>query len=106
MLLEKSWEELSYGLKMRVLELVIALCKYQTLVHPREINVYLEDVTELDAIRALLNRCTLTTEYPLDRHLGKGRPSSASTDIPGKALSLYIRAVISDTLLSSTAWFH
>ena len=89
----EKWEILSYGLKERVLELLLALCKYGTLVHPRGSYSYYEDVMDLGSIRQLLAHSTFTNEYPLD-------------SLVEKKVTLKIRAVMGDTLLVSTSWFY
>ena len=100
----QTWERLSRGLKKRVLELILTLCKYQTHVHPRGSYSYREDVMELDAMRDLLAQCTLMNAYPLDLH---SFPNPTPTTLQREGtINLTFRALVGDTLLSSVAWFH
>jgi len=93
--LEIGWGELSPGLKRRVLELVLALCQYQTHVHPRERKSYLEDTMDLCEIQSLFTRCTIVDEYPLA--VLPAHPANVDVNII---------AIMGDTLLSSIAWFY
>jgi hypothetical protein len=89
--------------KERVFELLLALSKYQTHVHPRSSYSYSEDVMELSDVRDILSRYTLVDEYPLDAHLGPD-----GTDHPQTAVHVDItfRAVMGDTFTSSASWFN
>ena len=91
-----NWEQLSYPLKMRVLDLLVALSKYQMHVHPRGSYSYREDVNSVENACDVLTRCILLFEFPLD-------------NIPristGGTLNVSIHAVMGDTFLSSVAWF-
>jgi hypothetical protein len=91
-----EWYKLRHGLKSRVLDLILALSKYQMHVHPRGSYSYREDVADLDGIRSLLADSSLATEYPLADSITSS--TSRTTDVA-------FHAVMGDTLLHSSTWF-
>ena len=112
-----SWEQLSYPLKMRVLDLLVALSKYQMHVHPRGSYSYREDVNSVENACDVLTRCILKFEFPLDSmpRISTGgalnvstltsHPSPSRIPDTGVTVDITIHAVMGDTFLSSVAWF-
>lgn len=86
-LLGRSWKGLSSSMKARIQHLVFALSKYQMHVHPRGHYCYIEDE------RSMENLHEFVSEYPL-----------SPTEIGDESVDLSVKAVIGDTMLSSTAW--
>lgn len=82
---------MNFGLRLRALELLMALCMYQTHVHPRGSYSYVDDIFDTQVIRYLFNHCTPEDKFPLEK---------SSTEV-----MLNFRGVIGDTTLSSVAWF-
>ncbi|KAH8818793.1 hypothetical protein DL96DRAFT_1470873 [Flagelloscypha sp. PMI_526] len=94
-IMQRRWEDLDAPLKLRILELVVSLAKYQSYVHPRGDYSYRWDLFSSQQLRSLcgLSHRQLTTEHPLNL-----------TEMLGKKIIVDVIAVIGDTLLSSTSW--
>jgi hypothetical protein len=99
----QRWENLGPGLKERVLELLLALSKYQAHIHPRSSYSYSQDVMDLGVVQDLLTRYTLVDEYPLDLHQLDAFGNHPSTT---RRVDLIFRAVMGDTFISGDSWFN
>lgn len=92
MIVKQPWDVLSMSTKTRVVGLMVACARYQTLMHPRGPLQYNGDSF------ALANLSSILIDTPLRRHypLPDGQP--------GNRVSVTILAVIGDTILSSAVW--
>ncbi|KAM5468603.1 hypothetical protein MferCBS49748_003361 [Microsporum ferrugineum] len=87
-----------YG--FRIFSLASGVSRYQILVHPRTPVCYQEDTQDPSTIYQLIKTCELLfdkAQVALEVGLEQSDPSKPSTEVE-------IKAVISDTLLSSIAW--
>jgi hypothetical protein len=95
MITETQWADVSAPMKIRVLELTLALGKYQTYAHPRGFYYYHEDLLSSEE----LHECMMRTDYRL--LIALSLPDLPSDD---KHVDLSITAIIGDTVLASAAW--
>ncbi|KAH8818792.1 hypothetical protein DL96DRAFT_1534294 [Flagelloscypha sp. PMI_526] len=93
--LEKPWAGLDARLKLRILELVMSVAKYQSHLHPRGDYSYRFDLLSSTQLQSLffLSRYRLTREFPLRGQM-----------IPGKQIKIEVVGVVGDTLFSSASW--
>jgi hypothetical protein len=92
MLAERPWHTLHAPTKARVLELVVACARYQTLVHPRGPSVYNGDSFTSSELASILIDTPLRKHYPL--------PDGGHYD----HITVNVWAVVGDTTLASAAW--
>ena len=98
MLTETEFTDLTPSMKHRVLELALALGKYQSYIHPRGYYCYLEDIIFSHDIRTHFRSVshTLTPALVLPPNLP--RPGSDNE------VDVYVRGVIGDSVLASALW--
>jgi len=96
MMVGHQWQDLDVLMKTRVLNLTLAAAQYQTHVHPRGIESYVDDSFSAQHIRNLLSvPQELQMSYELPRDFDPSKSSS---------IEIEITATIGDTVLSSAMW--
>ncbi|KAL0566052.1 hypothetical protein V5O48_015960 [Marasmius crinis-equi] len=116
-------ESLPLSMKLRVASLVLGVGRYQSYVHPRRIDAYMDDSFSTRQIARLLSPENMGELYPLQAQLSlktlgsspslTSLSSSSSLSISSekilstptaRSIKVNILAVIGDTALSSAAW--
>ena len=92
---EHEWQTLTDPMKLGVLELTLALAKYQMHFHPRGHYCYSEDLLSPQTLIDLLAQVNyqLQPSFPLE-----------STTQPGNVVNISITSVVGDTVLASATW--
>lgn len=92
---QAPWKDCTTLMKERVLDLTLALAKYQMHFHPRGIYCYDEDLVSARTLCSHLSTIShhLQSHYPLDPHAK-----------PGDTLPISVHAIVGDTILTSASW--
>ncbi|EDR02016.1 uncharacterized protein LACBIDRAFT_332786 [Laccaria bicolor S238N-H82] len=100
LLYKRSWETLSDTSRDRVVNLLVALSKYTTSVHPRLEDAYQDNVSTASELRRIIIETPTILNYPLSLQKELLQPSNHNNI----QVDIEIHAVIGDPTLVSAVW--